>query len=612
MCGIAGIIDFRGKSVIKEGVQKMTDCMQNRGPDDEGFFITPEVGFGMRRLSIIDIDKGRQPIANEDGTIQLVFNGEIYNYEELRRSLQERGHVFRSLSDTEVIVHAYEEKGVGCLEDLNGMFAFALYDIKRGGVLIARDRVGVKPLYFAQRSSILYFSSDLSALRNILRPRMSSYAFLSYLGHAYIPSPFTAYEDVYKFSAGAYMWVDARKTVVATYWNDSPKQLQCVSIEEAALKLEALLKDSITINLRSHVPVGIMLSGGLDSGAIALFASQAHNRPLHTFSVRFSDKTSADSECAKELASHIGSIHQELFLDSEAFHIEIESLFKNIDEPIADSAIIPTYFIARHAKKYGINVLLSGAGGDEIFGGYGRYFAPKIFSPTWISEALPLPMRALAGKCFGILDPVMGIRSCDPAFAYQAGISRADLELCRRYIRNTSDYEAILRSMRMTHNAIATEQYDGFSLSRMHLDFRHYLRDDILSLTDKATMAASVEGRVPLLDHRIIEFMYSLPHDIIYANQELKGLFKVVLDKYFTKKYIHRKKEGFNAPIRSWINTFMRGAILDEFNHPCELLDELFKMKELRRKFENTDFPIHSSETIFAMYLWNRWSRIHA
>lgn len=613
MCGIAGIINNSKKYVTTNELKSMTDCMIHRGPDDEGFFVDGQVGLGMRRLSIIDVSGGHQPITNENETIWVVMNGEIYNYLELRDGLKQRGHMFRTESDTEVLVHGYEEKGFDFVHDLNGMFSFALYDKKRSGVWVVRDRLGIKPLYYAQKNGRILFSSDINTFPKDLKKDIDMEALLHYFGLGYIPNSMTLYSHIKKLPPGHWLWMKDGNISKQSYWKISQFQTSSLSQSEAEEKLRELLHDAIKIQLRADVPIGIMLSGGVDSSAIAAIAAKNLDHPIHTFTINFTKKNGSDSIYARQIAKQYQSEHEEMVLHPENLLDALEDVIKIMDEPLADSAIIPTYLISQFARTKGIKVMLSGAGGDEIFGGYLRHYKPKIGSPSFFAESLSQPLREGLGKIWGIFQPHRGHRVWDEGVAYLSGVFGTDLGFYKKVFQSDKYFAHLIDILTVYGKPIRISNHEmGYHYSRMHFDLTHYLVDNILALNDKGTMGASVEGRVPLLDHRIVEFAFSLPERINILGKKPKGLFCQVLQSYLPQEILDRNKEGFNAPVNTWMGNQFFDRIRDELSSfLVPPLTHLLQPQQLKTFFAYQPKQSFLSYTLFSLYVFNRWYRTH-
>lgn len=610
MCGIAGIFDFNNNPVEQKQLSAMTNCMIERGPDDDGFYLSGNVGLGFRRLSIIDVTGGHQPISNENNTLQLIFNGEIYNHIELRSKLIAQGHVFQTQSDAEVLLHLYEEKGFSALDDLNGMFAFALFDTQRNGIWIGRDRIGIKPLFYAEDEGRLIFASDTRSVRAVFNTSIDRNSVFKYIALAYVPDTETMWQGIKKLPPAHYLWVESNGSIaLERYWSINSIGMWSGSLLKAKKELDLILADSIKLQMRSDVPVGIFLSGGVDSSGIVAYASKLTEQPLRTFNINFEDKNSSDSSFAQAVAKQYGTNHTEINVDAAETLGALDELLHLMDEPISDSAIFPAYILSKVAREQGIKVMLNGAGGDEIFGGYSRHSRPRFASPSWVSErGVGFVNRGIA-KIWSLLQPHRGMRALDPAYAWAAGVSGVNLSACRRLLRDPESYNKISNAILSEYSDLNGEaNTSNYSYNRMLLDFRTYLVNDVLSLTDKATMAASIECRVPLLDHRLVEFSYSLPSRINLLNGLPKGLFKEVLKDYLPKGLLHRKKDGFNAPIHEWMQQEGTLNLVDELLYnKSALLDDIIDFNELRKMLSNKKQNNHTSETLFSLFLLNKW-----
>lgn len=615
MCGIAGILNFSKDKVRQEQLSEMTERMVARGPDDDGFYLSGSLGLGFRRLSIIDVEGGHQPLTNEDENLHLIFNGEIYNHIELRKQLIARGHIFRTKSDAEVLLHLYEEKGVKALEDLNGMFAFALFDERRNELFLARDRLGIKPLFYSKLTGKFVFASDARALHSQIDTALNVDSVLKYLALAYVPDSETMWNGVSKLLPGHYMIIDGTgSTQYVKYWSPQESPVWAGSMSEAKEHLEYLLNDAVRLQMRSDVPVGLFLSGGVDSSALVAYASQCTSEPLRTFTVNFAGKDSADASYARMLAKEYKTEHFEIEMNEDTLASAMNDLLPLIDEPISDSAMFPAYVLSKAATSRGIKVLLNGAGADEIFGGYSRHWAARLGSPSWVADELYPPASKVVGKLWGTFQPNRGWRASSPANAWLASVSGADIPLCKRLLRDPRMFHDLLKSVNEEHGEISLmRDKRNYAYPRMMHDLHTYLPNDILAITDKATMAASVECRVPLLDHRLVEFAYSLPPDFNLLGNEAKGMFRDVLRKVLPAVILHRKKEGFNAPIMEWVANSAGLNLKEELlNKRTPLVDELFSAKELVKILNNSKGIGHGSETLFSIYLLNRWCRANS
>jgi asparagine synthase (glutamine-hydrolysing) len=613
MCGVAGVIAFNGGPVSLASLKAMTDCMVQRGPDDDGFFAEGSVGLAFRRLSIIDVQGGHQPLTNEAGDLQLVLNGEIYNHVELRQQLVARGHSFRTMSDAETVLHLYEERGVECLAELNGMFAFALYDSRRGAVWVARDRLGIKPLFYAVAPNFVAFASDVRALRAAYPTDVDQRQVLKYLALGYVPGDESMWRGVRKLPPAHHMWIENGAVSIRRYWSVNGHASWRGSVTEAEAQLEALLIDAVRLQLRSDVPLGVFLSGGLDSSAIVALAAEQMSNPLQTFTISFEGKHSADERFSRQIAERYHTSHTEITMGSADAATAIDELLPMMDEPIADSAMVPAYWLSKASRERGIKVLLNGAGGDEIFAGYGRHWPARFGSPDWVANRLPKPFRQVIAGAWQYFQPDRAIRATDSRLAWAASVSGVNFQSARSLLRDPADYAAVVAAAGDEYAGLTNGlQQLGFAHARMSLDLETYLPEDVLALTDKATMAASVEGRVPLIDHRLVEFAISLPTNINFDGGRPKGLLKRVMANRLPQELLNRSKEGFNAPHDVWMRSDsgidLAGELLDS---RTPLLDELIEPKFLESLLANPQQRSRSASMLFGLFILNKWHRSH-
>jgi asparagine synthase (glutamine-hydrolysing) len=610
MCGIAGIINFENIIVDEFDLHRMNDFMVERGPDDSGTYVNQNVGFGFRRLSIIDIEGGHQPLSNEDNNIHLILNGEIYNYLELRKDLIDRGHQFKTNSDAEVLIHLYEELGADALKLLNGMFAFSLHDTKKNIVWIGRDRLGIKPVFFSNTNKSFIWASDLRAVNSITKSDIKLNSVLEYMTFGYVAGNRTLWSNIEKLPPAHYIWIENNNIKFIKYWDVLEIGKKNVNIDEAEEELNYLLQDAIRLQMRSDVPVGAFSSGGIDSSAIIAFAKDQSAKPLHTFTINYKGKKSKDLYYAEKISTKYGTIQKSFDISEIDLFDGLNKLITHLDEPISDSAIIPTFLISEHARKEGIRVLLNGAGGDEVFGGYLRHFQPRLFSPTWVAETIKPPINKIVSNVWKIFQPERGYRSTNVFTAWGSSIAGHNMAISNILLKDKSAISKIHKLYSDEYSGLMSYS-DNYSYTRMLTDTKTYLVSNVLSLLDKATMAASVEGRVPLLDHRIVEFGFSIQPEInLYKNQS-KGLFKKVLKDKLPSDLITRKKEGFSAPLSNWLNDNSK-IIEDELiNNKSKLLDEIINVKQLSSLILEKNKLGPSSEYLFNLYFLNKWYRIN-
>jgi len=603
MCGIFGLIKKDAGQIDGALTRLLADRMHHRGPDDEGVVENGFWAIGMRRLSIIDLEGGHQPIANEEGTIHIVCNGEIYNFRALREEMESRGHRFRTHSDVEVILHLYEDHGRACIQQLNGMFAFALFDTRDQSLWLARDRLGIKPLYYGWRGDDFGFSSELSGLADALGAPISQSALVEYLGYSYVPAPNTAYEGILKLFPGEEMVLTPEGARHNRYWTPTISgPLEC-DLDSAVKRLDELLHDAVAMQLVSDVPLGVFLSGGVDSSAIAAYAADlTGDIPLETFTIDFEGKEGSDARFAAQVSQQLNTHHHVVTVNAEDQFAALGELITLMDEPMSDSAIVPTYMLSKAARQSGMKVLLSGAGGDEIFGGYPRHTPGKIFSADWFSR-LPQPLRALATFGLGMHNPALRTRLHRPARNFAVNISGANFAFLSESLRPPEALDELLQKVDIGFRDATSR--DPYPL--MMLDINDYLPNNVLTLSDKATMAASVEGRVPLLDHRIVEFAFSQPPAVNLYQGEQKGLFKKTLQGRLSEELLYRKKEGFNAPIHHWVERWPDRLRDELLGRTSAVLADLVGMNRVEAWLGDAKLRRRGGTSLYALFVLNCW-----
>jgi asparagine synthase (glutamine-hydrolysing) len=595
MCGIAGRIN-REAPVDREELFRMTESLAHRGPDDHGYHLRARVGLGHRRLSIVDLATGHQPLSNEDGTVWIVFNGEIYNHDDLRRELRARGHVFKTRSDTEAIVHAYEEWGAECVTRLRGMFAFAIWDDRAQSLTLVRDRLGIKPVYYAHLpSGDLVFASEAKALLEVeeVDPSIDDEALAAYLALRYVPGPLTLFRGIKKLPPGTTLRWHRGLTSLRTYWDLGLLPIDDVrpTEAEAAHELARLVDEATRLRLMSEVPIGAFLSGGLDSTVVTEAMLRARGRdaaPLRTFSVGYhGDGTRAEDELAmaRAAATALGTEHVEARVRVEEARDVLPDLVWHLDEPVADPACVPLWFLSRLTKKSGVTVVLSGEGADEILAGYAIY-ARQSGVERLRQSLLGARVASLGAGLLALVGPRVRTARLAARIELAAQLLGAPLE--RRYrgvSRGLTDATrarllGTLRADAGTPPCAALldghfEATRGMSpLRRMlHLDTRVWLPDDLLVKADKMTMAHAVELRVPLLDHELVRYCWSLPDDMKLRGGVGKWLLRRAARHRIPASVIRRKKMGFATPTSSWL----RGGLYDLMN------DALFGVSSLAR-----------------------------
>jgi asparagine synthase (glutamine-hydrolysing) len=572
MCGICGVFNYRtGEPADRAALKRSTDAMVHRGPDDEGFYVEGGLGLGNRRLSIIDLPGGHQPISNEDEKIWITFNGEIYNYRELRPKLEARGHRFRTATDTETILHLYEEYGTDCLEHLRGMFAFALWDGRERRLFVARDRLGVKPLLYRQEPGRLVFASELRALSALTTQPLETdpQSIYDFFGFRYVPAPQTFYRGVHKLLPGHFLTVDSGGYRVEPYWDVPPEDPEeSRSPDEWANEVVAALRESVRLRMIADVPVGVFLSGGIDSSAVvALMAEHAKERgqTVRTFSVGFDEEGYSELPFARRVARAYSTDHHELVVRASDLADELAHLVAFRDEPVAEPTDVALYRLSRRASQ-SVKVVLSGEGGDELFAGYAKYAADRLAGlisalPQEVTQAIArwLPYRQRRVK---LALETLSIRDeAERSATWFASFAREEREAL--FSRD------FLAQVDVAHPARVFEQYlekvrDRSPLKRMlYADLKVWLPDNLLLRGDQMTMAASIEERVPFLDHKLVELAARIPGRLLARAFRTKLLFRKALRPYLSAETLRRKKVGFTVPVGPWFRKSLKSLVAD-------------------------------------------------
>jgi asparagine synthase (glutamine-hydrolysing) len=571
MCGICGIFEPGNKSAIDCATLKaMSDTIVHRGPDDEGHYSAPGIGLAFRRLSIIDVAGGHQPLSNEDGTVWITFNGEIYNFDELNRRYLSSGHKFRTRSDTETIVHLYEELGENCFAELRGMFAIALWDARRRRFLLARDRLGKKPLYYAWNGSRLVFASEIKALwpAGGVSKEMDVEALSDFFSFIYVPAPKTIYRGIRKLRPAHYLVADESGIREVPYWDLSFGDTRQMSEGEWCEAFLAEFRLAVKSRLVSDVPLGAFLSGGVDSSSVVALMNE-FQPPVTTCSIGFTESSYDEANEAREFASSLGANHFEQTVEPHAIDL-IPKLAWHYDEPFADSSAVPTYYVSQVARRH-VTVALSGDGGDESFAGYRRYKLihrenqVRSHLPAWLRKGVLGPMGNVypklgwAPRVFRAKNTLQSLAR-NPIDGYFHSISVCPPSMKKNLLsgdvwRRLAGYDSA---------SVLREHYDRAQtddvLSRIqYVDIKTYLPDDILAKVDRASMANSLEVRCPLLDHKLMELIARMPSSLKLRNGQGKYIFKKALKQVLPESVLTRKKKGFAVPVAEWF----RGELKD-------------------------------------------------
>lgn len=575
MCGICGKLMFdRAATVSPAVVKAMADTIQHRGPDDEGFYFSGPIGLGFRRLSIIDLNTGHQPLSNEDGSVWITFNGEIYNYQELRDFLLTKGHVFRTQTDTEVIVHLYEEVGEACVERLRGMFAFAIWDDRQEVLFLARDRVGIKPLYYWLSEHSLAFGSEVKAILADpdVKPEVSPAIIDRFLTFYYVPGEETLFRNVYKLAPGSSMTVRAGKMRVRQYWDLSFSPAR-QSFSKAKEQLLALLDQSVQLHMISDVPVGFLLSGGVDSTAMLSLASRKTNRPISSYTIGFSEPGLADERpYARLAAKRHGSEHHEMTIGAKDFVDFLPRYIWHMEDPVCEPPAVALYYVSRLAKDF-VKVLISGEGGDEGFAGYPNYrttlWMERLKSVSKplngaLSTILSLLSRFLRSERVAKYAPLLDIPFESYYYSRTSGPlgffnSHSDELYSKEFAHSVDKKHSVSPVLRYLQNKPG---YDVLS-KMLYVDTKTWLPDDLLIKADKITMANSIELRVPLLDHKVLEFAASLPTNYKVHGFTTKYIAKKALQECVPREILERRKAGFPIPYAFWLRTQLRDWVFD-------------------------------------------------
>jgi asparagine synthase (glutamine-hydrolysing) len=570
VCGIAGIVDTTGRPVDKALLRAMTTTQAHRGPDGEGFVCRGPVGLGHRRLAIIDLATGDQPMANDDESIWIVFNGEIYNFRELRKDLEAEGARFRTTSDTEVILRAYEADGPDCVKRLRGMFAFAILDQRTRRIVLARDRVGIKPLVYAWDGQRLLFASELKAL--LADPSLSRdvswEALGQYLTYHYVPTPGTIFRSARKLPPASTLTLslDGGSPQISRYWSLRFAPTRGIAEAEWSEGLRAHLTDAVRSHMVSDVPIGAFLSGGVDSGTVVALMAEASARPVRTFSIGFAEADFNELGYAREVATRYGTDHYELEVKPSALEV-LPVLAWHFDEPFADSSAIPTYYVSRITREH-VTVALSGDGGDENFAGYLRY-ARAVELHDRLDGRLGRLLRPLAGIA-GRLLPVgapgqayAGMLAAPPLERYRRLVTYERAETLRRLLSDDYAAAAMAAGLPTGFSDFGGDEPRDYVSALQQIDIETYLPDDILAKVDRTSMAVSLESRVPLLDHVLMEYVATIPSALKLRAGVGKHLLKHAMESRLPGEILTRRKTGFGVPLGAWFRHELRDLTRD-------------------------------------------------
>ncbi len=631
MCGIAGIINRNQSPVEISSLLRMADTIRHRGPDDSGTFAgqgfgsSPlHIGLAHRRLSIIDLSAlGRQPMANEDKSVFITFNGEIYNYAALRKDLVVAGHQFTSQTDTEVLVHGYEEYGVGIFDRISGMFALAIADLNRNEVILARDPYGKKPLYYYESANTVVFGSEAKAIlaKGEVPGALDVMSMVRYLSFEYVPAPYSIFKHIQKLPAGSYMRITAQGSTITKYWDVGfscrDTSVDYENEEAVALHLVTLLRSSIVKRLMADVPVGVFLSGGIDSSAcVALLAGEMDTRNIKTFSIGFEDATFDESQFANLVATQYGTQHHhKIFTASQM--LDMLPFVQNIlDEPFADASVLPTALLCQFTRQ-NVTVAIGGDGGDELFAGYDPFIAHAIANKlAW----MPRSLKSLLSACAGLLPVSHANMSLD--FKIKQFLKGLTYPMAIRNQVWLGAFPAHTLSQIVSPEVLAHTQknnvYEDLSTrapserdwvdSLVYQYCRHYLAEDILTKVDRASMAFSLEVRTPFLDKDLSNFVHSLPSHYKLRGLTRKYILKKSLRKLLPDSILYRKKKGFGIPLSSWIRTSLRPELEETLSSTNIAKAGLFNPKTIRRLLDEHYAGTHDNrKQIWTLFMFERW-----
>lgn len=615
MCGIAGVFNFgTGAPADPAALGRATRAMGHRGPDDEGFHFDGELGLGNRRLSIIDLPGGHQPISNEDGRVWITFNGEIYNYRDLRPESEARGHRYRTASDTETIVHLYEDFGPGCLERLRGMFAFALWDSRERRLLLARDRLGVKPLFYRLEAGRLTFASELRALAELSERKLEvdPQAVYDFFGFRYVPAPGTFYKGVEKLLPGHYLLADRSGVRTVAWWDVPPEETDGPTAQAYAEQVIDLLRESVRLRLMADVPVGVFLSGGTDSSAVVAMAAALGARPLRTFSVGFEEPAYSELPEARQVAKAFSTDHRELVVRPADLAEDLERLVAFRAEPIAEPTDIALYRISRLAAE-SVKVVLAGEGGDELFAGYPKYAADRL---AGFVSALPHEMTSTLARWLPYRGRRLRLALETLSIADEAERSATWFASFSRDEREALFAPEFLAAVDTAHPARIFAQHLERASARsplkrlLYADLKVWLPDNLLLRGDQMTMAASIEERVPFLDHKLVELAARIPGRLLTRGFRTKALLKDALRPYLPPATLTRRKAGFAVPVGEWFRQSLKSMVASLVLSPEALGRGYFNRQAMEQCVrEHFDGVRDRQKQLWALVNFELWQR---
>ena len=626
MCGIVGVVDRDlARPVAEADLNRMVRTLQHRGPDEEGHIVMPGVGLGMRRLAIVDLTGGQQPVSNEDGTIQLVANGEIYNFEEIKRDLIARGHKFRSRVDVEVLVHGYEEWGESFFTKLRGMFATALWDTRTETLIAARDRAGEKPLYYTLTPRGLFLASEIKAL--LVRPEVNRIldpeALDEFLTYEYVIAPRTIFKGIYKLPPACFLRYSKGEVQVKRYWDAAEVQVREWRDEEAAEALRAALRKATAGQMMADVPLGVFLSGGIDSSAIVAFMSEEaakYGQRVNSFSMGFDNGSYNELPFAREIAARFNTIHREQTVTPDLLAL-FDNLVVHLDEPFADVSLFPTYLVSKLAREH-VTVALAGDGGDELFGGYDAYAAQQLAAR--IESVVPRAGIDVAQRIVSVLPPTekkKGTVNKLRRFFEGASVAPRDIAQYRwmTYLDAAGKRRLYSQGLQQqltdgdvyapVRDALGRARGDDMLNRQLYADLSIYLSDDILVKVDRMSMATSLETRAPFLDADVMELAFSMPGSLKIRNGERKFILKQALRGILPESTLTRKKEGFSIPMKNWLKGEL-APLMDDLLSPSRIRARgLFDPAEIQRRItDHKSGRENHAHVLFSLMVFERWA----
>jgi asparagine synthase (glutamine-hydrolysing) len=620
MCGICGKLNFNKDKVVEKGlIKSMCDTLIHRGPDDEGYYINKNIGLGMRRLSIIDINTGHQPISNENEKIWIVFNGEIYNYRLLREDLEKRGHRFKTNSDTEAILHLYEDNGADCLKYLRGMFAFAIWDSEKERLFLARDRVGKKPLVYAIINNSVIFASELKAIiqDDAVNKELDLDALDQYLSFQFVPAPYTIFKGIKKLPPASYLICEKGNIQIKRYWELDFNNKIIVSEDEYAERILKELEEAVKLRMTSDVPIGALLSGGVDSSAVVGMMARLSGRPIKTFSIGFEEEEYSELKYASIVAKQFKTEHHEFIVKPDIMET-LPELAWYYDEPFADKSAVPSYYIAKEAGKH-VKVVLIGDGGDEAFAGYERYNQGNNAASLLPSSIRGQLIRQAINNYFKIADSSKVISKMMKKIALNLfTVSRSII--FPEFFNGRDKYNLYNHNTREALNNSISNKIDELLEgaadikepidAMVNIDFKHYLSGDLLVKMDIASMANSIEARSPFLDHKLLEFSMNIPCSFKIKNGVRKYILKRALSDILPDEILNRNKMGFSIPLIYWFRNELKGFAYQTILNNSEGIKQFFNLNYVKQLLdEHVSGRKNHAQRIWALIVFEMWYR---